>query len=268
MLKRVKLENMSARADVISEKEKFALISVVRSFAPIWNPEDARYKDLHVKRSCWAGVAEELCLQFGKQYNIMDLQRTYRNIRDTYVRKRRDIQKLHTKRSGVAVDEYQNTVTWPFYKAMSYLETTLDLGRRYCNVEPVPVENVEELVLDDAPFQDDVVIESNEALLEEPPSQGVMSGTDTYRYASMPRSQRAEVEKGRKRKSATDDFKELLNSVCEQDTFDTIGAHLSSRLRELNQLDPVLCEEWIIKVEQLQCSLSKEILEFKRNNIH
>ncbi|EYC43111.1 hypothetical protein Y032_0503g2642 [Ancylostoma ceylanicum] len=223
---------MSARADVISEKEKFALIEVIRSFAPIWNPEDARYKDLHVRRSCWAGVAEELCLQFGKQYNIVDLQKTYRNLRDTCVRKRRDIQKLHTRRSGVAVDEYQNTVTWPFYKAMWYLESTLDIGRRYSNVEPVLVEDAEEeLVFDDVPYQDDVVIESNDVLLEETPSQGVVSGTESYRYATMPRSQRAEIEKGRERKSAADDFKELLNSVGEQDTFDTIDKYDSTSTR-------------------------------------
>ncbi|RCN52300.1 hypothetical protein ANCCAN_01733 [Ancylostoma caninum] len=269
MLKRVKSENVPARGDVISDKEKFALVEIIRSFAPIWNPEDSRYKDLNIKRSCWAGVAEELSLQFSKQYSIVDLQKTYRNMRDTYVRKRRDIQKLHTRKSGAAAGEYQSAVTWPYYKAMSYLESTFDLGKRYTNVQLVNAEDVgEDLIVDDVGFQDEVVIEADDVLLEEPVGQRVVNGKDSYRYAAIPRGQRAEVEKGRKRKSVTDDFKDVLKSFGEHDAYDAIGAHMACRLRELHDLDPILCEEWVIKVEELQCSLSREILEFKRNNVH
>ncbi|KAL6739154.1 hypothetical protein Aduo_012639 [Ancylostoma duodenale] len=168
MLKRVELENMGARANVISEKEKFALIEVIRSFEPIWNPEDVRYKDSHVKRSCWAGVAEELFLQFYKQYNIVDLQKTYRNMRDTYVRKRREVQKLHTTRSGVGAVEYQNAVKWSYYEAMVYLTSAFDLGRKCSNVEPDNVEDIEEdLIIDDVPYQEHMMIEPEEVRSQE-----------------------------------------------------------------------------------------------------
>ncbi|KAL6730758.1 hypothetical protein Aduo_001700 [Ancylostoma duodenale] len=64
------------------------------------------------------------------------------------------------------------------------------VGNRRCsNVEPVNVEDVkEDLIIDDVPYQEDVEIESEEILVEEPLSQRAANANDSYSYATVPRS--------------------------------------------------------------------------------
>ncbi|RCN53769.1 hypothetical protein ANCCAN_00263 [Ancylostoma caninum] len=138
MLKRVKVEHVARRGDVFTENEKFASVGVIRSFVPIWNSEDTRYKDLHVKRSYWSGVAEEMSLQFSKQDNVL-----------TY--------KKHIVTCGILMSEKEG-----IYKNFTQENQVLN-RKRYGNVESVNVEDVEDdIALEDVGYQDEVVIEPDD----------------------------------------------------------------------------------------------------------
>ncbi|KHJ80787.1 hypothetical protein OESDEN_19534 [Oesophagostomum dentatum] len=48
------------------------------------------------------------------------------------------------------------------------------------------------------------------------------------------------------------------------DSFDAIGSHLANRLRKLNSLDPLRCEEIRLKIDLLHVDISRAILEIQR----
>ncbi|ETN83344.1 hypothetical protein NECAME_17493 [Necator americanus] len=48
------------------------------------------------------------------------------------------------------------------------------------------------------------------------------------------------------------------------DSFDAIGSHLANRLRKLNSLDPLRCEEIRLKIDLLHVEISRTILEIQR----
>ncbi|EYC36317.1 hypothetical protein Y032_0909g2997 [Ancylostoma ceylanicum] len=48
------------------------------------------------------------------------------------------------------------------------------------------------------------------------------------------------------------------------DSFDAIGSHLANRLRKLNTLDPLRCEEIRLKIDLLHVDISRAILEIQR----
>lgn len=47
------------------------------------------------------------------------------------------------------------------------------------------------------------------------------------------------------------------------DRFEVTGMVLALKLRELSYLDPVVCENWMLKVDEFMVPISKEIYDLK-----
>ncbi|KHJ89633.1 hypothetical protein OESDEN_10538 [Oesophagostomum dentatum] len=261
----------------LAEREKITLLEIIRHYEPLWNPARSGYKDYHVKRTCWNGVAEELSLQCGKNFELTEIQRVYRNLRDTYVKKHRELQNLRSKAPLSETDiEYLKVTSWPYFKAVSFLDIVLDAAPRYNNTTEESSINQDEPLFENGtpPPKTEVFMDNFEQEGEYAPgtsdSEPSVSrfGISASRILCAPRTEENfAARSAKKRKSPEDDFKEDLPTCSKSDTYDALGAYLAARLRELDDLDPVLCEEWILQVEKLQSGLSKEIREFKKKNL-
>ncbi|XP_030609361.1 uncharacterized protein LOC115797015 [Archocentrus centrarchus] len=89
------------------------LIVVVSQNAVLYDKRDKNYKDNDYKDNVWKRIAEEL------HYNTDDVKKLWRNLRDTYVRKKREEKDI---RSGQAGGKQRKR--WKYMDVMSFLDHT------------------------------------------------------------------------------------------------------------------------------------------------
>lgn len=192
----------------LGPNEKFALIEIVRSFPEIWDEHNPAFKDSARKTQLWHMVRREMEGVHSREFQDLELQRAWKNLRDSYRRKRKEIQEFVARSSGSAASACVaiKKKSWPFYEAMEYMDSVIDQG----------------------------------------------CGTRVHRLK-------------RKLSSGAESPELTVKNGCEcGDSFDTLGAMLAVRLRELDELDVLAAEEFMYKINSLQLEISRKLLDIKR----
>ncbi|KAK6052340.1 hypothetical protein COOONC_10152 [Cooperia oncophora] len=112
---------MAPPAVRLSDAEKTTLIKIVKSYPSIWDHTDKQYKNNSAKRLCWMNVSIDMAQHFGRDYDDEFLQKIYRNLKDVYQRKRKEV-------SNVEATGTHRTTAWPFYSSFAYLGALLKKG--------------------------------------------------------------------------------------------------------------------------------------------
>ncbi|KAK6021861.1 hypothetical protein OSTOST_12459 [Ostertagia ostertagi] len=238
----------------LSDVEKNTLIEIVRSYPAIWDYMDEQYKNNSVKRLCWMNVSIDMAQHFGRDYDDELLQRIYRNLKDVYQRKRKE------RNSSDEVCESHRTYSWPFYSTFAYLGAAMT--RKKAEMESC---------------HESCEVKAEEQECDEAEEDNI---EDTYSNSESPQtsaSTRAKIDNTvngrespswhRKRKHPDDVemMKKLLQKRCERlDRYDALGNLLAVHLKELDQMDPLLAEEFLLKANSLQYDVAAKILELKR----
>ncbi|CAJ0589712.1 unnamed protein product [Cylicocyclus nassatus] len=125
----------------MTDAEKQNLIELVQQHTSLWNEEDVQYKSFHSRAKAWREVAKDMEVTFKRTFDVDVLQRTFKNLRDVYVRKRRAYQDAVRRNSGLQAGALERFRAWPFYNSFVFLDPVNDEGERYCNVETIHNDN-------------------------------------------------------------------------------------------------------------------------------
>ncbi|VDK83638.1 unnamed protein product [Cylicostephanus goldi] len=60
--------------------------------------------------------------KFGRQYDGRLLQKNFKNLRDTYVRKRREYEDVLRKKSGIESGLREKIASWPFFVQLRFID--------------------------------------------------------------------------------------------------------------------------------------------------
>ncbi|KHJ96953.1 hypothetical protein OESDEN_03077 [Oesophagostomum dentatum] len=202
----------------LSETEKLALIETVAKYPVLWNSRDIYHKSLHARASAWKAVAEEMKIRFGKKFEAKDLRRNFKNLRDVYVKKRRDYKEALRRASGAdKVTTLERYSSWTYFKPLSYLEScpdtdSLPYSGAAANEEP-----------ESSPMDEEVV----PACINSPDSVPIKSDSQSVPFSGPISSSR----KKRLMKSfgAMEDLAVVLKNVYgSSDKYDAIGRRRTS----------------------------------------
>ncbi|CAJ0607735.1 unnamed protein product [Cylicocyclus nassatus] len=119
----------------LSDMEKHALVDIVQQNPTIWDEQLQSYKNPQARAAAWRHVADEMQVEFGKNFGAEPLQKAFNNLRDVYVRKHREYSDVLRRKSGAESGIPEKTASWPFYKQMSFIDAGADQGERFCNVD-------------------------------------------------------------------------------------------------------------------------------------
>ncbi|RCN45795.1 hypothetical protein ANCCAN_08184 [Ancylostoma caninum] len=115
----------------LSDAEKHSLIPILTQTAVLWNEEDPSYKDNHSRQETWRQVYAEMEAVFRKTAH---LQKTFENIRDTFVRKRWELAMFNARSPKKSPGGRKRITSWPFYEELMFLAPVASTGVRYTNV--------------------------------------------------------------------------------------------------------------------------------------
>ncbi|RCN29438.1 hypothetical protein ANCCAN_24801 [Ancylostoma caninum] len=195
-----------------------------------------------------------MTLDFGKEFEVECLHRTFKNLRDVYVRKRKEYREALRRTSGADAGVLEKYTSWPYYKALMFLEHSTDSGQRYCNV-----------------ISEDLLEEDIDVVEEESNGNKGAQGVGGIGAVSVVRPVSALGQKRAKRtsrqKAAMEELTSALISHCgNPDKYDAMGQLLSMKLREMAAMSPMAAEQWSLKFEEYQIQLFRAILEIKGKN--
>ena len=104
------------------------LIDEMQSHPSLWNKKASDYKNIHIKCNAWSDILVNLQSSFSEEdlarshlQTVKDLKDHWRNLRNTYSRKRTEAQ----GKSGTGLDDVQSKREWPFFRAMQFLDQVL-----------------------------------------------------------------------------------------------------------------------------------------------
>ncbi|CAJ0600173.1 unnamed protein product [Cylicocyclus nassatus] len=219
----------------LSDMEKHALVDIVQQNPTIWDEQQQSYKNLQARAAAWRHVADEMQVEFGKNFEAEPLQKAFKNLRDVYVRKRREYSDVLRRKSGAESGILEKIAGWPFYKQMSFLDAGTDQGERFCNVD----------------FEDNEIIDvTEETQIVEVTETSSQSSTanNSIRPLTEITSAKKSGRKQNKGKDSLDKLGTVLKSLEPPDRFESFGQLLSSTLRELNSLDATKADAFALKV--------------------
>lgn len=136
-------------------QERYALIETVRNFPAVWDDRNVDYKDPIKRAQAWTMIMHEMEELTARTMKVEELSRVFKNLRDTFRRKKKEHREHLTKVSGAgASDSHSRIREWPFYESLSYLDPVVDPGTMYSNApQDVYVLGVEEVeTRSDDPF--------------------------------------------------------------------------------------------------------------------
>ncbi|KAK6740532.1 hypothetical protein RB195_008784 [Necator americanus] len=266
-----------------SDEERHFLAAVIQVHPCIWNECDPNYRDYQSRVQSWNVIIEEFAKTFGREVTQQQMHKQYKNLRDVYMKKNRELKVLLNAGEDLSSATVTKIFSWPFYHELEYLSSLAagpsEVPAVSLMVEDDPLFDVEPQEQVDDKSQIEKVAEDN--FIPSTPSSEVGATVST-------RSRR-----GRKRRAAkerensssetelqglvefdTKVLEEVRNILKEStpqvkqeqplDSFDAIGSHLANRLRKLNSLDPLRCEEIRLKIDLLHVEISRTILEIQR----
>ncbi|XP_073338474.1 uncharacterized protein [Pagrus major] len=110
------------------------LITCVSHHPVLFDKGHKNYKDNEFKDNVWQSIAEHLGYQ-----DIEDAKRLWKNLRDTYVRKKREEKQTRSGQAGKAKKK------WKYMDVMSFLDTSTAFRRVHSNLDlPQQDEEMEE----------------------------------------------------------------------------------------------------------------------------
>ncbi|RCN40316.1 hypothetical protein ANCCAN_13740 [Ancylostoma caninum] len=83
----------------------------------------------------WQEIHDHFLNEENKYIPITELQRQWKLIRDSFVRKAKQLKELHTKKSGYSASAVKRILSWPFFERLDFLVVHEDLGIRISNVD-------------------------------------------------------------------------------------------------------------------------------------
>ncbi|WKX96928.1 hypothetical protein Q1695_012964 [Nippostrongylus brasiliensis] len=152
---KVKKETLLETSPMNTE-EKYTLIDAVRFYPELWDDRHLNSKDTAKRNQAWNFVVVEMQETHGKDFkggfvvtvvhktevSYSDeyqesmkevsrseevLARSFKNLKDTYRRKLKEINDLNRKASGCEASENVERIkAWPFFDSLSYLDVILD----------------------------------------------------------------------------------------------------------------------------------------------
>ncbi|CAJ0591403.1 unnamed protein product [Cylicocyclus nassatus] len=158
----------------------------------------------------WRLVCEEMSEKFGRQYDSKLLQKCFKNLRDTYVHKRREYEDVIRKRIGLESGILEKITSWPFFANLRFIDPPVD--------DEEIVEVVEEL---DS-------IEPKRKFVQKRECAIAISKPKT---ALVPSSKK--LERKTKEKDTVDQITSVLENLETPDRFESTGQALSAKLREI-----------------------------------
>lgn len=67
--------------------------------------------------------------KLNQRFDLVEtLHRSFKNLRDVFVRKRKEYREALKKTSGAEAGVLEKYVSWPYYKALMFLEPSIDPG--------------------------------------------------------------------------------------------------------------------------------------------
>ncbi len=101
-----------------------ALILEVQSYPSIWDKGSSQHKDFVINHNAWRNIFLNMKSSFtaedleANQLNSEeDIKNHWRNLRDTFVRKIREMK----GKSGAGTEDLKGKKEWPFYKMLLFL---------------------------------------------------------------------------------------------------------------------------------------------------
>ncbi|VDK57748.1 unnamed protein product [Cylicostephanus goldi] len=243
----------------LNDAEKRFLIDAVSRRACLWDDQDANYKSLNCRTSAWRGVSQEMETEFEKKFDCDILQKTFKNLRDVFTRKRRECQEILLKRSGASAGQVEKITSWPFYASLLFLDSSADQGERYCNVTDTNVDQEYQELVEEEIIDLESVNDENSAPTEQ--DMGNTSRPSSVKPITALTSKKRKASKSQMENiTAT-----MMKGFEPMDKFEAIGVLLAAKLRELNALDPLNGEEAQLKAEEMNIYFSRLIFNAKNS---
>ncbi|CAJ0593937.1 unnamed protein product [Cylicocyclus nassatus] len=216
-----------------SEDDKFFLIDLMQEQKVLWLEDHCDYKNSAVRMRKWHEIQQAFG-QRGKQIPIVELQKHWRTLRDTYVRKQRYMKEAVQVPNGVESRVTRRIMAWPFYERMAFLSAATEnsCSRRY--------RSSPKRELDSSPKPD---------------------------LPCTSEKEEKQVKENENALSMLEAFARDLNNQASPpgDEWDILGASLSIRLRELAASDRMKAQEYRLEVDQLILNIGKSIIECSRS---
>ncbi|VDL75377.1 unnamed protein product [Nippostrongylus brasiliensis] len=128
--KKVKKETLETSP--MNTEEKYTLIDAVRFYPELWDDRHLNFKDTTKRNQAWNFVVVEMQESHGKDFKEEVLARSFKNLKDTYRRKLKEINDLNRKATGSEASENVEKIkAWPCFDSLSFLDVILDQGPRY-----------------------------------------------------------------------------------------------------------------------------------------
>uniref|UniRef100_A0AAV2MAA3 MADF domain-containing protein n=1 Tax=Knipowitschia caucasica TaxID=637954 RepID=A0AAV2MAA3_KNICA len=187
------------------------LIHLVSQQKPLYDKESSDYKDAELKDKIWQEIAEQLGIG-----DVEAVKKMWRNLRDTYVRNKRDGQ----GRSGQAAIKKKK---WKYMDVMAFLQSSTTKRRSDSNIE-MEEEEEEEI---EGEVSTEIVRASDE---EGVPEMENSSGSASSSSSGAKRKKRVDCEDSIGRASADARFPLGLWRSSRQGLLFPAAAELSSSL--------------------------------------
>lgn len=153
--------------------------------------------------------------------------------------------------------------TWPFYQSLTFLDEAADQGTRYCSTSYSSYDD------DNFDIEQECTIPSSRqgendeiSLSSRSPVPCNLLKATTNAVPSALRKQT--TRKGKPVKG----FEEIATAMSalrdgdkDMDTLDVTGLMVTHKLRELQEVDADLCDEWKVKVDELILAMSRAKIE-------
>ncbi|WKX98605.1 hypothetical protein Q1695_013915 [Nippostrongylus brasiliensis] len=230
-------------------EEKFTLIDTVRAFPELWDDKHPQFKDGIKRSQAWAVVKRDLEKCLGKDFSDDVLKRTFKNLKDTYRRKLKEIKDHNMRSTGSDVsDNVEKIKSWMFFDALTFLDPIMDQGNRVA----VKVEDNENLIdLDE--IQSPATSQSSSR--SRTPQAG--SSFDAAENWTKDRSNRL----GRKLEGLAAAINSPKDSNARMDRADINGMRLAGTLHEMKESKPAIYPEWIIRTEEFMLQMTRALYE-------
>ncbi|KAL6728846.1 hypothetical protein Aduo_010580 [Ancylostoma duodenale] len=258
-----------------SDEERHFLAALIQMYPCIWNECDPNYRDYQSRVQAWNVIIDEFAKTFGREVTQQQMHKQYKNLRDVYMKKSRELKALINAGEDLNGATATKIFSWPFYHELGYLSSASGQGE-------VPAAS---LMVEDDPLFD---VEPSQGHVDDK-SQIEKVAEDNF-VPSTPGSEvgaaaSSRPRRGRKRRTVRErenssseteyqvleEVRNILKESAPQvkqertpDSFDAMGSHLANRLRKLNSLDPLRCEEIRLKIDLLHVDISRAILEIQR----
>ncbi|CAJ0600539.1 unnamed protein product [Cylicocyclus nassatus] len=259
-----------------TDEERHFLAAVIQVYPCIWNECDPNYRDYQARVQAWSVIIEQFAKTFGREVTQQQMHKQYKNLRDVYMKKNRELKALSNAGEDLNGCIASKIYSWPFYRELEYLSSSA--GSSELSISALLVED-EQLFDAESPqgqvddkSQIEKVAEDN--FIPSTPGSEVGTSAPSTRSRRMRKRRAAKECENSSSETELQVLEEVRNILKESapqlklepeaDPFIAIGSHLADRLRKLNSLDPLRCEEIRLKIDLLHVDISRAILEIQK----